>query len=446
LYQTLNVSIDDLRTEFIQVRNLSTKLFKPLRIEDAVIQSDPFGSPPNWHISHVTWFFQKILEKYGEKLTLNKSLNLEYLNSYYQKYKSILPKEERGRYPRPTVHEALKYRIFIDKQVISFLRDLERSGITSEDLIYDLQLANHHEMQHQELMVYDLQHYFNRFKDPMDNYQPIESKEAPASPPLRSSAMVKVSGGMFRLGYMGNGFCYDNELPEHKIYLEPFEIDVSPVSNGDFMKFIESGGYEEHRFWLADGWDLVKEKKWFAPLYWRREKNRWMKKDLRGWNEIDPDEPVINVSYYEADAYARWAKKRLPTEAEWEKAACWNETLQMKTIYPWGNQPPNEDVANLLECFIWGPSKIGSYPKGKSYYGCHQMIGDVWEWTSSEYTLYPKFKPKFIEYTDKWAINQKVLRGGSFSTPMRQIRCTYRNYFKPHERLLFSGFRCARYT
>jgi formylglycine-generating enzyme required for sulfatase activity len=159
--------------------------------------------------------------------------------------------------------------------------------------------------------------------------------------------------------------------------------------------------------------------------------------------KINENEPVVNVSYYEADAYARWAGKRLPTEAEWEKAASWNDDLSKKTIYPWGDKSPVPKFANLLESNIWGPSIIGSLPEGRSYYGCFNMIGDVWEWTSSEYVLYPGFKPKFSEYTDKWAINQKVLRGGCFATPSDQIRNTYRNYYKPHERIPFSGFRCA---
>jgi ergothioneine biosynthesis protein EgtB len=210
------------------------------------------------------------------------------------------------------------------------------------------------------------------------------------------------------------------------------------------MKFIEEGGYEKYKYWLADGWDLVQELNWSAPLYWFKKGNKWMKKDFFGLSPIDPDEPVINVSYYEANAYANWAKKRLPTEVEWEKAASWNDELQKKTKYPWGDQIPSPEYANLIESFLWKPSRCGSYEKGKSFYGCYQMIGDVWEWTSSEYSLYPGFKSKFSEYTDKWAINQKVLRGGSFATSRRQIRNSYRNYFKPHERILFAGFRCAK--
>jgi len=421
------------------------RLFKPLRIEDAVMQSDAFGSPANWHISHVTWFFQKILEKYkSESLFFEESVNLEYLNSYYQKYESILPKSQRGMFPRPAVSESMKYRDIIDNMVLSFLTDLEKSGQISEELIYDFELANQHEMQHQELMTYDFQHYFQRFSDPSDRYEPLDVKLPRESPSHRPSGMAKIPGGIYRLGYSGDTFCYDNELPEHNVYLEPFEIDVTPVTNGDFVRFIESGGYQDYSLWLADGWELLKEQNWQAPLYWRKESDIWVKKDLRQFSALEPDEPVTNISYYEADAYARWAKKRLPTEAEWEKAASWNENCQRKTIYPWGDHHPTSRYANLLESFTWGPSKVGSYPEGKSHYGCHQMIGDVWEWTSSEYILYPKFKSKFAEYTDKWSINQKVLRGGSFSTPAKQIRCSYRNYFKPHERIPFTGFRCVR--
>lgn len=441
--QILREKVDDLRAEFIKVRKNTLNLFKPLKIEDAVIQSDVFGSPPNWHLAHTTWFFQKILEKHGENIELEGNINLEYLNSYYQQFEKILPKSERGMFPRPTVKETLKYRSLMEKYLLLFLKKVESSNRVSEELKYDIVLANQHEMQHQELMIYDLQHYFQRFPDPEDNYKPLIRRKPPEQTD-KPSGMAEVPGGIYELGFSGEGFCYDNELPQHKVYLQDFKIDVAPVANGEYMKFIGDGGYEEFSYWLSDGWDLVKEHEWKAPLYWVWEDDKWMKKDFRGYHEIDPNEPVTNVSYYEADAYARWAGKRLPTEAEWEKTSSWNEDLQRKTHYPWGDEKPTTKHANLLESYIWTPSKIGSYPSGKSYYGCHQMIGDVWEWTSSEYVLYPSFKPKFSEYTDKWAINQKVLRGGSFATPVNQIRNSYRNYFKPHERILFAGFRCAK--
>jgi len=445
--QANKMNTEDLVEEYTFVRRATIDIFRPLKIEDAVIQSDVFGSPPNWHLAHVTWFFHKILEKHGlhlEEESAGNGINLAYLNSYYQRYGSILPKPMRGKFPRPTVEQTLKYRSMIDKAVISFLKRHEN---ISNQVNYDITLGIQHEMQHQELMIYDLQHYFQRFPDPQDNYNPATMKFPIAASTEKPTGMVEISGGIYELGFNGKGFCYDNEQPEHKVYLQPFKIDIAPVSNANFMEFIEAGGYKEFKYWLADGWDLVQEQGWKAPQYWEyNDDDKWIKKDFRGTHKIEPDEPVVNVSFYEADAYARWAGKRLPTESEWEKAASWSEDLDRKTIYPWGDNPPTSEHANLLESYLWRPSIIGSYPLGESHYGCHQMIGDVWEWTSSEYVLYPGFMSKFPEYTDKWTVNQKVLRGGCFATPAKQIRNSYRNYFKPHERILFAGFRCAQDT
>ena len=496
--------------EFNYTRRNTMDIFKPLRIEDAVIQANDFGSPPNWHIAHVTWFFHQILNKYGRGNNVRWSnananeVNLSYLNSYYQKFGEILPKSERGKYPRPNIHDTIKYRTIIDKEVNLFLNETlqsndVRSESLSEDIMYNVRLGNQHEMQHQELMIYDLQFYYQRFSDPEDNYKPIkkrvlveresgkavefrqeigslmsssgrcqgqeecdsndkasitvsgiandkESLSEVDVKELKASEMVSINGGLYDLGFSGEGFCYDNELPEHQVYLNSYKIDKYPVTNGDYARFIEDGGYNNYRFWLADGWELAQNLNWNAPLYWQRDAKctGWIKKDFRGINRINPQEPVTNLSYYEADAYAKWNKKRLPTEAEWEKAASWRDDLQRKTVFPWGDEKLTLAHANVMESYLWGPSEIGSHPLGKSYYGCHQMIGDVWEWTSSEYILYPGFESKFPEYTDKWAINQKVLRGGCFATPSRQIRNSYRNYFRPQERILFSGFRCAR--
>jgi ergothioneine biosynthesis protein EgtB len=496
--------------EFNYTRRNTMDIFKPLRIEDAVIQANDFGSPPNWHIAHVTWFFHQILNKYGRGNNVRRSnananeVNLSYLNSYYQKFGEILPKSERGKYPRPDIHDTIKYRTLIDQEVNLFLNETlqsndVRSESLSEDIMYNFRLGNQHEMQHQELMIYDLQYYYQRFSDPEDNYKPIKKrvlveresgkavefrqeidslmsssgrcqgqeecdsndkagitvsgiandKESSSEidvNELKASDMVSINGGLYDLGFSGEGFCYDNELPEHQVFLNSYKIDKYPVTNGDYARFIEDGGYNNYRFWLADGWELAQNLSWNAPLYWQRdaECTGWIKKDFRGINRINPQEPVTNLSYYEADAYAKWNKKRLPTEAEWEKAASWRDDLQRKTVFPWGDEKLTLAHANVMESYLWGPSEIGSHPLGKSYYGCHQMIGDVWEWTSSEYVLYPGFESKFPEYTDKWAINQKVLRGGCFATPSRQIRNSYRNYFRPQERILFSGFRCAR--
>jgi len=310
----------------------------------------------------------------------------------------------------------------------------------------DIYTAINHEMQHQELMIYDLQHYFNRFPDLNDNYTPKKIIQVPPVKTKVNKQMISIPGGIFEMGYDGDGFCYDNEMPKHKVYLNNYKIDNALVTNRDFIEFIENGGYQNYRYWLSDGWDLLNEENWSNPLYWYYDKNKgkWFKKDFTGIHEIVLEMPVVNISYYEADAFAKWAKKRLPTEAEWEKAASWDENNQIKTIFPWGDQLDFVNRANLFESYFWCPSIAGYYPNGKSHYGCYQMVGDVWEWTSSEYSLFPGFKSRFEEYTDKWAINQKVLRGGCFATPSKQIRNTYRNYFKPHERILFAGFRCAK--
>jgi formylglycine-generating enzyme required for sulfatase activity len=477
--------LEQIIKEFSETRKNTMDLFKPLKTEDAVIQSNDFGSPPNWHIAHVTWFFHQILNKYNRDKNIIRSnagqINLRYLNSYYQKYGEILPKSERGRFPRPTVQDTLRYRTIIENEIIAFLSDVGKrpnrhNDYNYEEVAYHITLGNQHEMQHQELMVYDFQHYFQRFEDPDDNYKPVlkknitnnvgsevkskrgsrreairnrkddESNSDDSLNDMNHSEMIDIPGGLYELGFCGEGFCYDNELPEHRVHLNSFRLDKFPITNGQYIEFIEDGGYENYRYWLADGWELVQDKGWNAPLYWefRADDSSWIKKDFRGVQRLDLQEPVTNVSYYEADAYAKWAKKRLPTEAEWEKAASWDEELQKKLLYPWGDGKPTPVLANTMDSYLWGPSKVGSYPQGKSYYGCHQMIGDVWEWTSSEYALYPGYESKFEEYTDKWAINQKVLRGGCFATPSRQIRNSYRNYFRPHDRILFSGFRCAK--
>jgi formylglycine-generating enzyme required for sulfatase activity len=500
--------------EFNNTRRNTMDIFKPIQAEDAVIQANDFGSPPNWHIAHVTWFFHQILNKYGKGKNVRRSneneneneneVNLSYLNSYYQKFGEILPKSERGKYPRPNIQDTIKYRSIIDQEVNLFLNETLQSNDArteglSEDIMYDVRLGNQHEMQHQELMIYDLQYYYQRFSDPEDNYKPIKKSGVEGQKSRKAVAikqkidsivpssgrykgleecdsndsegitvsceanykgsssvfevekpkpteMVTINGGLYDVGFSGKGFCYDNELPEHQVYLNSYKIDRYPVTNGDYASFIEEGGYSNYRFWLADGWELVQNMNWNSPLYWQRDANSsgWIKKDFRGINKLNPREPVMNLSYYEADAYAKWNKKRLPTEAEWEKAASWRDDLQKKAVFPWGDEKLTPAHANVMESYLWGPSEIGSHPLGKSYYGCHQMIGDVWEWTSSEYVLYPGFESKFPEYTDKWAINQKVLRGGCFATPSRQIRNSYRNYFRPQERILFSGFRCAK--
>jgi ergothioneine biosynthesis protein EgtB len=418
--------------QFIKIRTQTLELVKTLEKDDFVVQTAVFMSPPKWHLGHVSWFYEVIMNKIDQKYEFYSQEFSKVLNSYYQAFGEPHEKAKRGILSRPTVDETLQYFDIINKRVQRFLEDTKIDG----DAIYLFKMAFNHECQHQELLVYDLQHLL------ANTYRPIK-QNIQTKPTLVEKKSIKISEGLYEMGYNGTDYCYDIELPEHKVYLNQYSIDAFPATNADYVKFIEDGGYEDFRFWLADGWDVVKKNNWKAPMYWEKENGNWLRRDFRGRQKLVPNEPVCNVSYYEADAYCKWAKKRLPTEAEWEKAACWNEGKQKKTIYPWGNDLPTEDHANLLESYLWSPSEIGSYPLGKSHYGVYQMMGDVWEWTSSEFVGYPGFKSGFAEYNDKWFSNQKVLRGSSFATPKYSIRNSYRNFFKLDERWMFAGFRCV---
>jgi ergothioneine biosynthesis protein EgtB len=241
-------------------------------------------------------------------------------------------------------------------------------------------------------------------------------------------------------------FTWDNERPQHKVFLEDFQIDRAPVSVGDYLEFMNDRGYQDFRWWHSAGWEKVNTELWQSPLYWELHDDEWMIRDFAGLHLASekPDEPVSHVSFLEAAAYAKWAGKRLPTEAEWEKAATFSFRANTKQSFPWGDAMPDEARANLFENGLWAVAPIGSYPGGTSESGCQQLIGDVWEWTTSDYTPYPGFKTDFDEYNDKWFVGQKVLRGGSFATPQIHIRSTYRNFFYPHERWMIGGFRCAK--
>lgn len=418
---------------FTETRARTLQLIQTLEKDDFVVQTDYFMSPPKWHVGHVSWIYEAIMSKINSHYEFYSKEFSDYLNSYYQQFGTPLDKGSRGTVSRPTVDQVLQYFHKINQRVTKFIQDAQLSQ-DSEKLII---MGFHHECQHQELLVYDLQRLL------ADKYRPV-TKINPPKPTDITLHSVSVKGGLYTIGYNGNQFCYDIELPEHKVYLNDFKIDAFPVTNEQYLKFIEDGGYDTYKFWLSDGWDKVKKNSWAAPMYWEKLDNQWMTRDFAGLRKINPKEPVCHVSFYEADAYCKWANKRLPTEAEWEKAACWNEEKQQKTIFPWGNSEPTENHANLLESNIWRQAEIGAYPEGKSPSGCYGMIGDVWEWTSSEFVGYPSFKSGFEEYNDKWFTGQKVLRGGSFGTPRMSIRGSYRNFFRLDERWLFSGFRCVQ--
>ena len=418
--------------QFHQTRNRTLELVKTLENDDFIVQTAFYMSPPKWHIGHVSWIYEAIMSKIAPDYEFYSKEYSQYLNSYYQQFGEPNDKGKRGIVSRPTLEQIFQYFNTINQRVTNFIQTRK----LSQDEIKLIVMGFHHECQHQELLVYDLQHLL------ADQYRPVKKTEPP-NPSQIEQKSIRVDRGLYTMGYNGKDYCYDIELPEHKVYLNDYKIDAFPVTNEDYLKFMEDGGYENYKYWLSDGWEKVKQNKWKAPMYWEEKDGKWHVRDFLGLRKINPREPVCHVSFYEAAAYCKWAGKRLPTEAEWEKAACWNETTQEKTVFPWGNENPSSETANLLESFHWGCTEIGSYPKGKSHYGCYQMIGDVWEWTSSEFVGYPGFKTGFSEYNDKWFTNQKVLRGGSFGTPQMSIRGSYRNFFRLDERWLFSGFRCA---
>ncbi len=436
------VASDKLFSMYRKVRRMTIELCEPLEIEDFVVQTESFMSPPRWHLGHVTWFYEQLLKKYYRNFEPYKDDFSFYLNSYYQAFGKPFNKSRRGTISRPTVRETIAYWNHINRQVSSFLNSAE----IKLNILKDFMLAFNHEWQHQELMVYDIQHLLQ------DRYTPKEVKKVPgANGESHKKEMIKIPGGIFELGFdilkWKDQFAYDIEMPQHKTFLNDYYIDNAPVTNGEFLEFIKDGGYTNFKFWLDEGWQWVKQNNITSPLYWEQdESGNWIKCDFKGKRFIEnfSNEPVVNVSFFEADAYARWAGKRLPGEAEWEKAASWDEDKGTKRLYPWGDNEPDEFNCNLLESKIWSPSDIFTYEIGKSYYGIYGMIGDMWEWTASEFTAYPGFKSGFAEYNDKWFTNQKVLRGGSFGTPKNSTRNTYRNFFKTHERWLIGGFRCAK--
>lgn len=438
-----------LLSEFRDTRARTLRLVAPLAPDDYVVQTAAYTSPPKWHMGHVSWIFEVVLGKIDPSYRPYSAGLAGYLNSYYQQFGEPMDKAGRGTVSRPTLEEVRRYYAAVTDRVESAVASGAcPAGGEAERMLY---LGIHHECQHQELLVYDLQHMLASGYAPEGGRAEAAAGAAGgggAAAAAEPGRMVRVEGGLYRMGSDGTDgrFCYDVEMPEHAVHLEDYSIGALPVTCGEYMRFVEDGGYGSYRHWLADGWERARERGWEAPMYWERgdADGGWLVSDFAGRRRpVDPLEPVRNVSFYEADAYCRWAGMRLPTEAEWEKAALWDGDAGRKMRFPWGDDGPSPGRANLLESGLWRCAPAGSYPAGESPAGCRQMIGDVWEWTASEFVGYPGFRSGFDEYNDKWFTGQKVLRGGSFGTPSVSIRGTYRNFFRLDERWMLAGFRCA---
>ncbi len=422
---------------FEQVRAQTMKIVTPLETEDYVVQTAEFMSPPRWHIGHTTWFFETLLQTYQPGYRVYDEDYLFFFNSYYEGFGKRIERAKRGTRSRPTVKETVRYRHHIDEAMREFLTRVDERD-DAQKILALVRLGLEHEMQHQELLVYDIKHLLCELYDAPKRPLPVASEKV--------TGMAEIEGGLSEFGYAGEDFAWDNEKPQHTVFLQDFAIDRAPVSNGEYLEFISAGGYGDYHWWLSEGWDAVSREHWQSPLYWERHDGQWLIRDFHGLHRVEDkaNEPVSHLSYLEASAYAKWAGKRLPTEAEWEKAACLDPHKKSKRQFPWDDLAPDAAKANLFDHQLWSVAPIGSLPQGRSATGCHQMIGDVWEWTTSDYAPYPGFKSEFDEYNDKWFVGQKVLRGGSFATPQIHIRSTYRNFFHPHERWMISGFRCAK--
>jgi ergothioneine biosynthesis protein EgtB len=398
------------------VRQKTLELAAPLSAEDCALQSMPDASPVKWHLAHTTWFFETFLLEQQPRYRRFDPAYRVLFNSYYDAVGDRHPRPERGMLSRPGVDEVLAYRRHVDNAMWRLISTQK----FPQSLV---ELGVQHEQQHQELILTDLKHLLSR--NPL---KPAYQKQWPLTPiRARAQRWIAFEGGLHEIGHAGPEFAFDNEMPRHRVWLEPFEIASHPVTHGDFLRFIEDGGYRRPQHWLSAGWDLVLGRGWQAPLYWERIGSGWHTFTLHGMVPVDPNTPICHVSFFEAEAYARWAGGRLPTEAEWELAS---------------RGAPRE--GNFLESSALHPLASREDPAAGTL---SQAFGDVWEWTRSEYAPYPGFRaaPGAVgEYNGKFMSNQYVLRGGSCATPQSHIRSTYRNFFPADARWQFSGVRLAR--
>ncbi|NIL99377.1 MAG: ergothioneine biosynthesis protein EgtB [Acidobacteria bacterium] len=395
---TVGTETSTLAQRYLRVRDRSLRLCEPLAIEDYGVQPMPDASPPKWHLAHTTWFFETFLLKPRVEGYRPFRDEFEYLyNSYYNGVGRQFPRPQRGNLSRPTVDEVREYRAHVDRAMESLL-EAPDAAVEARTI-----LGLHHEQQHQELLLTDLKYNFGH--NPLYPVYP-DGPVAPAAR-KREACSVEFDGGVLEIGATPDtGFVFDNETPRHRVFLGSYALADRLVTNGEYLAFMQDDGYSRPELWLADGWSLLHSGAgWAAPLYWLRMENGWYEYHLTGLAPLDPDRPVIHVSYYEADAFSRWAGARLPTEQEWEAAV----------------ESPSADRLD-------------------------QRTGAAWQWTSSAYGSYPGYRPlpgALGEYNGKFMSNQMVLRGGSCATPDGHVRPSYRNFFYPPDRWQFSGIRLA---
>lgn len=413
---------DALKNHFTRVRNVTESLTESLETEDYVIQAMENASPAKWHLAHTTWFFEVFVLKQVSSGFESMHPQYDYIfNSYYVQTSDPHCRDKRGNLSRPTVKQVFEYRNYVNEHMLDLIDNLTDAEFKEWAPV--IEVGIHHEQQHQELLLTDLKYMFAQ--NPL--YPIYKETNRPSIERAPNIGWVKFNKGVHEIGHNGDEFGYDNEFPNHKTYIHDFVIADRLVTNGEYMKFMESGGYEDSRWWLDEGFAAVEHEGWDRPLYWVQRDGEWYQFTLSGLVKVDVNEPVTHVSYFEADAYARWKGCRLPTEQEWELAS--------------KNEPIN---GSFVEGMHYHPASINENNRGDKL---HQMFGEVWQWTQSSYAPYPGYKPfpgALGEYNGKFMVNQYVLRGGSCATSNSHIRKTYRNFFHTGARWQFSGIRLAK--
>ncbi|MBS0508458.1 MAG: ergothioneine biosynthesis protein EgtB [Proteobacteria bacterium] len=407
---------------YTAVRAATEALVQPLSPEDCCVQSMPDASPAKWHLAHTSWFFETfILERHEHSFRAFDPAFRVLFNSYYQGVGRQHPRPQRGLLTRPSLATVLAYRSDVDARMRRLLQQPEPGA----QLAALLELGLQHEQQHQELLLTDIKHLL--WCNPL---WPVY-RDMPAAPEGVATApggWQEFEGGLMQIGHEGAGFAFDNELPRHSVYLQPYALATRLVTNADYLAFMADGGYGDPAHWLAEGWDWCRSQQIAHPLYWRQEDGLWHEFTLAGGQPLAPQQPVVHLSYYEADAYARWAGARLPTEAQWEAAAAKAQV-----------------TGHFADSGLFQPR--ADHQQGRQGGALQQMFGDVWEWTQSSYAPYPGYAtaPGAVgEYNGKFMVNQYVLRGGSCATPAGHVRASYRNFFPAAARWQFTGLRLAR--
>jgi iron(II)-dependent oxidoreductase len=420
--------------QLLEARARTLLLLAPLTDEELRAQHDPLMSPILWDLGHIAYF---------EELWLTRNLQgpIEFVEmpGLFNPFEH--PRSERGALPLPGLAHCREIMDEIRGRVLGRLAitDFDTANPLLRDG-YVYQMVLQHEYQHNETILQTLQLKQGR------PYSPALRYDVPADGPVPGSAgMTRFPGGLVEIGTDDRASAYDNERGRHSVRMAPFSIDVHPVTNGEFEGFVEAGGYSNREYWSDAGWDWLQSSAVTAPKYWTKVDDLWVTRSMDRAGPAPASHPVCHVCYYEADAFARYAGKRLPTELEWEAAASWNPGTGAKQDFPWGNQPASKDLANIDQ-LSFGTASVGSYSKNLSPVGCSGMIGDVWEWTSSDLQPYPSFESfPYKEYSEAFFGSEyKVLRGGSWATRPGAIRNTFRNWDYPIRRQIFSGFRCAR--